>query len=159
MTRQFEIGDLVTNETLRPIVERQARKRRAKDSRPDFEQMFADDCKRFLLPRFVRKFPLVKTDQVSGRTGKGSNKILHWEFDFCFPDYKLFVEIDGGIWSMGAHGHPIDIVRNMHKRNDAAHAGYLLLSFATDWVKHGDRPALNFLMRVLAARGWRREGT
>lgn len=157
MTHQLEIGDLVTREDIRLSVERQQRKRRAKETRVDFEQLFADDCKRYRLPNFVRKFPLEKTDQQSDRVGKGSNRILQWEFDFCFPDYKLFVEIDGGIWSMGAHGHPIDIVRNMRKRNDAAHAGYLVLSFATDHVKHGDKPALVFLMRFFLARGWRHE--
>lgn len=155
MVQQLEIGDLVTTEVIRPFVATQQKRRRAKETRVDFEQLFDDDCKTFGLPTFVRKFPLVKTDQVSDRVGKGSSRILQWEFDFCFPEYKLFVEIDGGMWSRGAHGHPIDLVRNQRKRNDAALAGYYVLSFMTDHVKHGKKPALEFLMRYFAARGWK----
>jgi hypothetical protein len=81
------------------------------------------------------------------------NKRKVWIADYCNIEFKLMVEIDGGIFSGGAHGHPVDITRNMMKQNDAAILGFHTLRFATTWVKN--KHAIEFLQRVLATKGWR----
>src|SRR5258708_728895 len=81
------------------------------------------------------------------------NKRKVWIADYCCVEYKLMVEVDGGIFSYGAHGHPVDITRNMMKQNDAALLGHQTLRSATTWVKN--KHAINFLQRVLYEKGWR----
>jgi hypothetical protein len=81
------------------------------------------------------------------------NKRKVWIADYCNVEYKLMVEIDGGIWTGGAHGHPVDITRNMMKQNDAALLSYQTLRFATTWVKN--KHAIQFLQRVLYTKGWK----
>ena len=73
-----------------------------------------------------------------------------WRFDFCWPECMVAVEIDGGVWRRGggAHSHPLDILRNMTKRNDAALLGWRVLSFTTDEVTKSLH-AIEFTVRVL----------
>ena len=55
-----------------------------------------------------------------------------WKCDFGWPDYKLLVEIDGGIWikgGKGAHSRPANIERDMEKSNYAQLLGYVFLRF------------------------------
>lgn len=70
-----------------------------------------------------------------------------FEWDLAFVDQKIAVEVNGGIWTKGAHGHPITILRNMEKGNWGAALGWRVLAFSTDQVKNGE--ALNFIEAVL----------
>jgi very-short-patch-repair endonuclease len=72
-----------------------------------------------------------------------------FRWDFAWPDRKLAVEIQGGIWKRGggAHSHPTDILRNMRKYNAGTALGWRLLQFSTDEVKSGS--ALQYTMTVL----------
>jgi hypothetical protein len=40
-----------------------------------------------------------------------------YEIDWAWPDLKIGIEIQGGIWSKGAHARPLNILRDMSKRN------------------------------------------
>lgn len=158
MPKQLSIGDLNTgNEHVYPFMQRAIEKQEKRSNQESPNDVFARDLISFRLPQFVREFPIDKTDQTPPKTSQRPRPghVYRWAFDFCFPEYKLIVEIDGGIWSRGAHGHPIDLVRNMHKRNDAAHAGFHVIAFSPDEVKKAKRLALEYTMRVLHARGWR----
>ena len=73
---------------------------------------------------------------------------MSWRWDFCWPERRLAVEIQGGIWTRGAHGHPSDILRNMEKHNDAVLLGWRWLQFSPEQVKAGD--AVLFTIKVLA---------
>lgn len=70
-----------------------------------------------------------------------------WKWDIAFPERMVAIEVDGGIWCEGAHGHPTTIMRNMEKRNWAARLGWRVLSFSTKEAKNGQ--ALNFTEAVL----------
>ena len=70
-----------------------------------------------------------------------------WEWDIAWPERLIAVEVDGGIWVAGAHGHPTTIMRNMEKRNWAARLGWRVLSFDTTQAKNGE--ALRFIEAVL----------
>lgn len=70
-----------------------------------------------------------------------------WKWDIAFVDHKLAVEVDGGIWVQGAHGHPTTILRNMEKRNWAVRLGWRVLAFDTKQAQNGE--ALAFIDAVL----------
>ena len=123
-------------------------------NRMQAQEQFGYLCRIHRLPMPERQWKLLKTVQTPRKDGKAIPN--RWSFDWCWPQYKLIVEIDGGIWKPddGAHSHPIDLERNNTKRNDAALAGYSVLSFPPEAVTSSRRIAIEFTMRVLAARGW-----
>lgn len=78
-----------------------------------------------------------------------------WRVDFAWPEWKVAVEIEGGIWRRdrkgnwaGAHSHPSNIERDIEKSNALALAGYSLLRFTEKEIKSG---VAVFLVRDLIA--------
>lgn len=61
-----------------------------------------------------------------------------WRFDFCWPDRKLAVEIEGGVWSGGRHTRGSGFVADMAKYNRAALLGYTVLRVTGDMVRKGE---------------------
>lgn len=47
--------------------------------------------------------------------------------DFAWPDYKLALEIQGAVWSKGAHGRGAGIMRDYEKGNLACSLGWRTL--------------------------------
>lgn len=118
------------------------------------QEAFALQCRMHRLPAPEQQWRLLKSVQKPRGDGKAIPNA--WRFDFCWPQFKLIVEIDGGIWKPGggAHSHPVDLKRNMEKRNDAALHGFVVLAFAPEQITAKTRLAISFTMRTLAARGW-----
>lgn len=110
------------------------------------QELFAQQLSQFRLPPFRIGYRFPKSSDPD-------NKRKVWIADFCSVEYKLMVEIDGGVWSGDGHGHPVGITRDMRKQNDAALLGYHTLRFETSWVK--PKHAINFLQRVLHSKGWK----
>jgi very-short-patch-repair endonuclease len=54
--------------------------------------------------------------------------VRKWRFDFAWPIYYVALEVDGGIWTRGAHGRGTGIARDQEKKNEAASLGWLVLS-------------------------------
>ncbi len=52
-----------------------------------------------------------------------------WRFDYALPQYKIAIEIDGGVWTMGRHNRPRGYIADMEKFNEAAAHGWLVLKF------------------------------
>lgn len=75
-----------------------------------------------------------------------------WRFDLAWPDRKLAVEIEGGVWSTdggkpcqlcgehpkGAHGRGTGILRDIEKGNAAQLLGWTLIRVTTRQVEDGD---------------------
>ncbi len=122
------------------------RPRKRKSANNDAEDRFGAQLVAFRLPDFEHHFRFAQSLHAD-------NKRKRWIADYANHEFKVMVEIDGGIWTGGAHGHPVDITRNMMKQNDAALLGYQTLRFATDWVKN--KHAIEFLQRFLFSKGWR----
>lgn len=55
-----------------------------------------------------------------------------FQFDFAWPDHKVALEIEGGIWTRGAHGRGSGIKRDMEKYNLAASNGWFVLRCVPD---------------------------
>lgn len=50
-----------------------------------------------------------------------------FQFDFAWPDHKVALEVEGGIWVRGAHGRGTGIKRDIEKYNLAASNGWFVL--------------------------------
>lgn len=61
-----------------------------------------------------------------------------WRFDFCWPDLKLAVEIEGGTWIQGRHSRGKGFEKDAEKYNTAAMLGWLVLRFTTRQVTKSD---------------------
>jgi very-short-patch-repair endonuclease len=60
-----------------------------------------------------------------------------WRFDFCWPDHRLAVEVEGGIWSGGRHVRGAGFEKDLEKYNRANLDGWCLLRFTGDMIKSG----------------------
>lgn len=73
--------------------------------------------------------------------------VRKWRFDFCWPDKKLAVEIEGAIWTGGRHQTGSGFTADCEKLNAAILLGYRVLRFTTDMVSSGE--AIKTVMEVL----------
>lgn len=94
------------------------------------ELPFHLQCKARVLPDPVAEFRFHETRK--------------WRFDYAWPERRIAVEIDGGVWAGGRHVHPAGYLADLEKLNAALEAGWRVLRYATgkvDWAQ---------LARVLA---------
>ena len=50
-----------------------------------------------------------------------------WKFDYAWPDRKLALEVEGGLWIMGRHNRPSGMLKDFEKYNRAAVLGWRIL--------------------------------
>lgn len=67
--------------------------------------------------------------------------VRKWRFDFYFPQKKLAVECEGGVWVNGRHNTGVGMVKDMEKYNAAVEMGISILRFAAHMVKSGEAVA------------------
>lgn len=62
-----------------------------------------------------------------------------YAFDFAWPEREtpVLVEVQGGIWSGGAHVRPQGVLRDMDKLNRAAVRGWCVLQVSADDIRSG----------------------
>lgn len=58
-----------------------------------------------------------------------------FRFDFAWPEEKLAVEIEGGIWIQGRHTRGHGYISDMEKYNLAVVHGWRVLRFTTKQIK------------------------
>ena len=61
-----------------------------------------------------------------------------WRFDFAWPQVRLAVEIEGGIWNGGAHTRGGHFESDAKKYNAAGLAGWTVLRYSTAMVLSGE---------------------
>ena len=71
-----------------------------------------------------------------------------WRFDLAWPDRKLAVEIEGGVYSHGRHTRGKGFTRDCAKYNEAVILGWRVLRVTTGMVNDGT--ALTFIERALS---------
>lgn len=65
------------------------------------------------------------------RTEYKFHPVRRFKFDFAYPDVKVAVEIEGGIFTGGAHGSASGILRDIEKYNLAAVNGWIVYRVPT----------------------------
>lgn len=78
----------------------------------------------FKLPPHVREFRF--------------NPTRRWRFDFCWPEKKVALEVEGGIWNGGRHTRGSAFIADCDKYNAATLAGWKVYRVTTNHVKSGD---------------------
>lgn len=58
-----------------------------------------------------------------------------WRFDFAWPESKLAVECEGGIWIKGAHTRGAHYESDCRKYNSAAMQGWCVLRFTAGMIR------------------------
>lgn len=60
-----------------------------------------------------------------------------WRFDFAFPQQKVAVEIEGGVFANGRHNRGFGFETDMEKYNAAVMLGWRVLRYSTGMVVAG----------------------
>lgn len=50
-----------------------------------------------------------------------------WRFDYAWPDQKVALEVEGGVWIAGRHTRGAGFVKDMEKYNEAACLGWRII--------------------------------
>ena len=53
--------------------------------------------------------------------------VRKFRWDWAWPEARLALEVEGGVWSGGAHGRGTGIVRDMEKSTLAAEEGWRII--------------------------------
>jgi len=52
-----------------------------------------------------------------------------WRFDFALPEYKIAIEIEGGIFSHGRHTRGVGYIKDLEKYNEAVMLDWRILRY------------------------------
>jgi len=72
-----------------------------------------------------------------------------WRFDFCWPAYKLAVEVEGGTFTGGRHTRGTGFEGDCEKYNEAALLGFRVLRFTAAMIEDGR--AIGMIQKAVAA--------
>lgn len=61
-----------------------------------------------------------------------------WRFDYAWPDEKVAIEIEGGIWTSGRHTRGSGFSRDMEKYNMAGKLGWRVFRFSPHQFRKGE---------------------
>ncbi len=61
-----------------------------------------------------------------------------WAFDFCWPECKIALEVEGSIWTQGRHTRGSGFLKDMEKYNEAAILGWRVLRCSRQQFDSGD---------------------
>lgn len=103
----------------------------AKEERERFENALAWELNALGLGDYVREYVFAK-ESADPKFARRK-----WRLDFYFPARRLAIEVDGGIWTGGAHGRPSNIERDIEKHNLLAVLGIVCLRVPTKWIRNG----------------------
>jgi very-short-patch-repair endonuclease len=72
-----------------------------------------------------------------------------WRLDFAYPDKKIGIEVQGGIYVRGAHSRGTGLERDYEKLNAAQMLGWNVFQFSRKMIESGE--AIDIIKRVLEA--------
>lgn len=118
-----------------------------------------------LIPKVKRAVTLGRGGALGGKVNKGEELLIfqctacqlpahvrdyvfhptrRWEIDVAWPQFRIGIEIQGGIWGKsaedrtpGAHGHATGIMRDLEKHNALLDHGWRVWEFTPTQVKQG----------------------
>src|SRR5689334_15918158 len=57
-----------------------------------------------------------------------------WRFDYAWPEQRVALEVEGGVWVGGAHNRGKHFLNDMDKYNAAALRGWRVFRVIPDWL-------------------------
>jgi very-short-patch-repair endonuclease len=81
------------------------------------------------------------------------HRFLHgrrFRFDFAWPDQKIALECEGGVWTGGRHTRGKGFLSDMEKYNHAASLGWLVLRCTPGTLLHLE--TINYIKAAIAQR-------
>ena len=63
--------------------------------------------------------------------------VRRWRFDFAWPERRVALEVEGGVWTGGRHCRPRGFQGDAEKYNAATLAGWSVLRVTADDVRSG----------------------
>lgn len=115
-----------------------------------FEEQIAFEMRAMKLPAFVEQYRWAT--ELTTATGRPRQ----FRADFAFLEFRLLVQVHGGLWMRGGggHSHPMHIEKDLEQQQCAVLLGWWIFPVTTDEVKNGK--AIELVQLALAARGWTR---
>jgi len=74
------------------------------------------------------------------------------KFDFAWPDIKIAIEIEGGLYSGGRHTRGAGYEADLIKYNEAVLRGWIVLRFGTNHVRRERESSLMMIRRAFNIR-------
>ncbi|EJW93329.1 hypothetical protein EVA_18564, partial [gut metagenome] len=93
-------------------------KRAQKKGKAPLRDIFTIICKTDLKTECVKEFKFHPTRR--------------WRFDYALPEYKIALEVEGGVWTGGRHTSPKGFLGDMEKYNTATLMGWRVLRTTPD---------------------------
>lgn len=75
-------------------------------------------------------------------------------FDFAWPEYKVAVEMEGGIHGRGRHVRPAGYEKDCEKYNLAALFGWCVLRYTGGMLERDPEKIVGQIQWILEQRGW-----
>jgi very-short-patch-repair endonuclease len=58
--------------------------------------------------------------------------IRKWRYDYAIPEYKVALEVEGGVWTEGRHTRPRGFLGDIEKYNSGTVMGWMILRTTPD---------------------------
>jgi len=72
-----------------------------------------------------------------------------WRFDRAWPERRVAVELEGGVWSGGRHTRPAGYEADVEKYNTATVEGWRVLRFTAKALRDDPAACIGLLVEVL----------
>lgn len=73
-------------------------------------------------------------------------------FDFAWPEFRVAVEMQGAIWSGGAHGRGSGIIKDYKKLNDAQVKGWRVIQISVDMLENDPHQCIKWVVDCFGVR-------
>ena len=73
-----------------------------------------------------------------------------WKADFAWPFYRIFLEVEGAVWTQGRHTRGSGFVKDMEKYNEAAILGWSVLRCTPKELNNGQ--AIELVRRMIRSK-------
>lgn len=105
------------------------------------EKMLETQIRALKMPEPIREYRFGAV--AAGGTGKDLRHRLSvsgmkdWRFDFCWPDIRFAVEVEGGGWVNGGHNRGKGFAKDLEKYHAAMKLGYTVYRCDGNLIKSG----------------------
>jgi very-short-patch-repair endonuclease len=78
--------------------------------------------------------PIIQTVFPSAVAEYKFHPVRRWRADYAIPNFKILIEIEGGVWVKGRHTRGSGYIKDMEKYNAAGIMGYTILRYTPQQI-------------------------